>query len=91
MRVAVEREVTEEWARIAWVGVQLGAQDIFNAVNAKIDLRRCHHAEHRRNKVEPYRGPHAGEYGRAGRSCGVDTEARNRSEDKYVEHNQNSD
>ncbi len=91
MRVAVERKVTEERARIIRVGVQLGAQNTLFAVNAQIDLRRCHHAEHWRNKVEPYRSPHIGEYGRAGRSCGVNTEARNRREDKYVERNQNSD
>jgi hypothetical protein len=76
--VAVKR------TRILWVGMQLRTEDSIRAIDAKIDLRRNHHTQQRRDEVEPLSSPDLGKDCRSRGSGRVDAKAGYGSEEEDV-------
>ena len=71
--------------------MQLGAEDSIRAIDAEIDLRRDHHAQQRRDEVEPLGSPDVGKDCRSRGSGRVDTKAGYGSEEEDVQGDQDSD
>ena len=89
--VPVTWKMAEKGTEILCVRLQLRTENTVHTATPYEDFCRNEHAQHGSKKIKPYRRPHMGKDRRSGGASGIESDPRNRAEDKKVNGNQKSD